>query len=242
VGGEAGCTVQGRFQLKKLALGTIFGEPKYRFIAGLLLVPSLLFQENLYIKAFQVFLFILLSSLSGKRFRLLPNLMISTGIIFMNLLTPMGRVLFSLGGFYLTAGALGVGISKALMLIGLIYVSRFSVTRGLSLPGEFGGIIARVFYYFEELTARRGGLRKGKGRRAQKGHFFRLLFGKSGEGNIIKENLFNELDNLLFSVQETASVEDPAPPPGGSSDNPWLGRVFLTLLITLNWVLLFFRI
>ena len=170
--------------MKKLVPGTIFGEPKYRFIAGLLIVPSLLFQENLYIKAFQVFLFILLSSLSGKKFRVLPNLMISAGIIFMNLLTPMGRVLYSLGSFYITAGALRVGISKALMLIGLIYVSRFSVTRGLSLPGEFGGIIARVFYYFEELTARRGGLRRGKRSIAERGTVFRLLFGKTGEGAI----------------------------------------------------------
>lgn len=221
-------------------MNRIMAEPKLRFIAGLITVPALLFQTNLYIKICQVLLFILLSVLSGKRFRVLPNLLIAAGIIFMNLLTPLGKILFSLGNFYITEGALKAGLQKTLVLIGLIYLSRFSVTRGLSFPGELGGTLARVFYYFEEITARRGGLfSKGNGKKEGK-----------RKRTLRLENLYTDLDCLLLTVQantvasgemppsrqEAAESSMPAMPhPAG---NPWAGRILLFLIVSVNWGLL----
>ena len=227
----------------------LFGPPAVRFVAGLLAVPPFLFQENRIVQAAQVLVFVVLSVLSGKKFRLLPNLMIGAGIIVMNLLTPQGSVLFSVGSFYMTAGALDRGIAKTLVLIGLIYLSRFSVTKGLSLPGRIGGLLSRVFYYFEEITKSRGGFTRG--------------------------NMMARLDEILISVQEQAAAdrvsggetgepagsetdtggaggsvkEDTGAPAAGfrpeSSGGPgtagWREFIFPILFAGLNWAALFIR-
>lgn len=176
-----------------------FGGPMARFLAGLLIMPAFLLQDNTFIRTGMVLLFIILSCLAGKRFRLLPNLLISAGIIFINLLTPLGRVIYKIGGFYITEGALRAGVMKALLLIGLIYLSRFSVSKGLKLPGKIGGLIGRVFYYFEEITARRGGFNR--------------------------KNLFVYLDELLISAEQNSPSWDySADVPGVDPKNSKTGR------------------
>jgi len=203
----------------------LFGAPAVRFIAGLLIVPAFLLQDNLYVQGAEALLFVLLSVLSGKRFRLLPNLLIGSGILLMNLLTPQGKVLVSIGSFVVTRGALDRGIAKTLVLIGLIYLSRFSVTRGLSLPGKMGGLLSRVFYYFEEITGSRG--------------------------SFSRKNIISRLDELLITVQERGAVAcgESAEPAGGSTKaprpsetkTPIPGIVFLTAITAATWAALLFR-
>jgi hypothetical protein len=44
---------------------------------------------------------------------------------------------------------------KATAMVGLIFLSRFSIRPGLRLPGRIGGLIGRSLYYFEAIMSRR---------------------------------------------------------------------------------------
>lgn len=157
--------------------------PRFAFICGLLCIPALVFQTDTILISAITLLFILYSIILGKKFRLLPNLIMAAGIIAANLLTPHGRILAVLGGFRITTGALEDGIGKAALIIGLIYISRSSVRKGLNFPGRIGSMLSLVFYYFERLT----------------------------EGERIKvKNIFSQLDaklTILSSAQTENSPE-----------------------------------
>uniref|UniRef100_A0A7C3II12 Uncharacterized protein n=1 Tax=Gracilinema caldarium TaxID=215591 RepID=A0A7C3II12_9SPIR len=83
------------------------------------------------------------------------TLFISASIVFFNLLVPYGKVLFQLGGFKITQGALLSGLEKAITLEALIMLSKTSIRSDLHLPGNFGSLIAESFQIFEELLAQK---------------------------------------------------------------------------------------
>lgn len=128
------------------------GMQRFAFICGLISVPAFVFQQNTILSAALALLFIILSIVQGKRFRLLPNLIMAAGITAANLITAHGRVLLEIGNFHITAGALESGAAKSALIIGLIYISRVSVRKGLQLPGRLGSMLSLVFYYFEKFT------------------------------------------------------------------------------------------
>ena len=87
--------------------------------------------------------------LAGKKIRYLYFIMMTTSITFFHLLTPHGRIILDLGFFHVTEGALVSGFTKGISLAGLVFISLFSVTPSLKLPGKLGGLLGRMFYYFE---------------------------------------------------------------------------------------------
>ena len=121
------------------------------FLAGVAALPAFLFLNRLEGLLALVPLFILLTILAGRRFRPVFPIVATLGIVAANLLMPSGRVLLSLGSVSITSGALLLGARKSLTFVGLVYLSFFSVRPGLKLPGRFGGLFARVIYYFERL-------------------------------------------------------------------------------------------
>jgi uncharacterized membrane protein len=125
--------------------------PRDVFFAGLAMLPAFLFTVHPLVRLAQVILFVCLSLLAGRRFRPLFALTATSGIVAANLLMPSGRVLWSAGPLSVTSGALETGLRKALTFVGLVYLSLFAVRPGIPLPGRFGGLLARVFYYFERL-------------------------------------------------------------------------------------------
>jgi len=100
-------------------------------------------------------LFLLLALLSGKRIRPLPGIILLLSVTAASLLVPFGDVLVTVLGFPVTLGALESGLARGTLLLGLFYLSKFSVARELSLPGRLGTGLARVFYYFERFTESR---------------------------------------------------------------------------------------
>ena len=126
-------------------------KPEHLFAAGIIVIPAFIFQENLPVKWFQVLLFMLLSIISGKRVLILPNIIMAAGIVAANLLTPVGEVFLIAAGFPVTKGAIYKGLEKSALLIGMIYISRFSVSSGFVFPGRRGNILSLVFYYFEKI-------------------------------------------------------------------------------------------
>jgi len=159
------------------------GDPysRFLFICGIITIPAFIFQHNLFLKIILTLAFIILASARGKKFRLMPNLLMALGITAANLLTPYGRVLIEIGSFSITTGALESGIDKAALIIGLIYISRSSIRKGLSFPGRLGSLISLVFYYFERIT---------EGEKLQ------------------RKNLMARLDQKLCSLSEHSSYID----------------------------------
>lgn len=159
-------------------------NPVQKLIFGLLFIPAYLLQQSIYIRTVQFIIIILMYILNGGKFRIMPNIILFTGIIFAYLVIPVGKVFFSVGSFPVTQGSLNSGIKRALMLIGLIYISRLAVSSKLELRGKTGNLIGKVFYYFEVITA-------------SKGEFhFRSIY-KPG----LADRLVNNIDALLFSVE-----------------------------------------
>ena len=128
-----------------------FLSPSFRFWTGLALIPAYFMIESLLVKAVLVLLFSFTARLAGKKIRVLYFIFLISSITFFHLLTPMGKILAEIGPFRITTGALETGIHKGLTLCGLVFLSLFSVTPALKLPGRVGGLLARMFYYFEEI-------------------------------------------------------------------------------------------
>lgn len=131
-------------------------RPEFLFVCGLLIMMAFIFQSALTIRAVQTVFFIILSILMGKRFRLLPNLIMILGVLLMHVITPRGQVLFYIGSWALTLGSLVQGLYKGLLLVGLIYISRVFVSRNLRFPGTVGQLLGGTFSYFELITENKG--------------------------------------------------------------------------------------
>lgn len=185
-------------------------SPRYLFIAGLLALPPFLFQQQLPVKAIQTVSFILLCMFFKRRMLILPPLIAFLSITVMNLLSPHGEVLYTLGPFQLTSLALSTGLKRALTLIGLIYLSKLTITRRTPLPGTLGTLIAETFFYFERMME---------------------------EWKTVKEKrLLVKLDALLIMLEEKPA--DITPDNVSSVYSPSLSILFLILFVGANWALL----
>ena len=126
------------------------------FIAGLLIMPAFLFNPSIPLRVYQFFLFWLFAFLVGRRNSIAATALISLSIILFNLTVPYGKVLWELGPFRLTEGALLAGIEKAVTLEGLIMLSRAAIRSDLRLPGRFGSLIGESFRIFDLIMERKG--------------------------------------------------------------------------------------
>lgn len=123
-----------------------------RLLLGLMSLPAILLQDNLVGIALQVLLVIILAVTHGRRFRLLPNLILLISVSSAHLLQPNGLHLASIGGFPITAGALMLGARKALVLVALLYLSHYMVTGRPRFPGKLGTLISMQFFYVDRIT------------------------------------------------------------------------------------------
>lgn len=126
-------------------------SPLHLFLLGLFLIPALMFHTSLTVKVGQVLVFALLAVLAGKRVRFLYFFMLIGSITVFNLLSPWGAVLFSLGPFVVTEGALEGGLLKGFTIAGLVFISLFSIRPELKIPGRLGSLLAKMFLYFERV-------------------------------------------------------------------------------------------
>ena len=135
--------------LRHLGAGTLL-------IAGLLVLPAYLLQQNLVVRALQVVLFAVTAVLAGKRLQWTYFLSVSAAIVLFHLFAPNGRVLAELGPLHITAGALRTGAFKALTIVGLVFISLSAVRADLVLPGRLGALAGRLLWCFEQIMERRG--------------------------------------------------------------------------------------
>ncbi|MDR1839668.1 MAG: hypothetical protein LBQ93_08835 [Treponema sp.] len=175
------------------------------FIAGLLMMPALLFNPSTEHRVLQFVFFWFLVWLSGKRTNILFTFLIITGIIAFNLIIPYGRVLFNIGSFKITSGALTAGIHRAVTLEALIMLSKVSVRQDLKIPGAFGELLGESFRIFSVMT--------------------------NGKYRITGKTFFADIDNLLL---ELSRDEIPNYDIQITRTKP-VGYVMLAVVIVLSW-------
>lgn len=124
-----------------------------RFSLGATLTAALLFSPSLTLKALICLTALILLLVDRARIRPLSILVMSGGIVVFNLLVPVGKVLWDPFGLLVTEGALKAGIEKALLIEGMIFLSRWMLKYGLNLPGKAGVLISSAFQAFGHLVS-----------------------------------------------------------------------------------------
>jgi heptaprenyl diphosphate synthase len=206
----------------RASLGTFLSRnvtPRTLFVAGALLFPAFLFQRDLGLRCFQVVLFFLLAGLSGRRLRIVQNLILAAGVIAFSLAARNGLVLAAPLGVPITDVSLRGGVARATALVGMIALSQFSVRPDLRLPGTVGGLIARTLFYFEKIMA--------EGRK------------------IRRSSVLQDIDEVLLSIYSRPDAVPDGKPAG--SDVPTAastpaGLAVLGAIVAANWAALAYTV
>jgi heptaprenyl diphosphate synthase len=181
-------------------------------ITGLLIMPSLLFNPITLVRTVLFLFFWFLAWLAGKKNNPVITILIILGIVIFNLFVPYGRVLFSVGVFKITSGALTTGIHRAVTLEGLIMLSRLTIRQDLRIPGAFGELIGESF------------------------RIFSLIMNQ--KQRITRKNFIGDIDRLLLdlSADETETAERPAAGPYPAQRTRLPGFIVLVLMVLLSWL------
>ena len=176
-------------------------------IAGFIIMPALLFNPNVFARILQFLFFWFLAWLSGKKNNPLVTFLVILGIVAFNLILPYGQVLFSIGRFRITLGALITGINRAVTLEGLIMLSRVTIRRDLKIPGLFGELIGESFRIFADIMNRKQ--------------------------RITRKNLINDIDQMMIELSEGVVATQPDAP--ASRTKP-AGFAIIAVVVILSWL------
>jgi len=150
-------------------------------IAGLLAIPGMLFNPFLLFRIAQFLFFWFLCWLAGKKNNPLITILVILGITAFNLIVPYGQVIYAIGAFRITSGALMTGIHRAVTFGGLIMLSRLSIRRDLKIPGVFGELIGESFRFFAQIV--------------------------DSKKRITRKNLIEDIDRLMIELSEERTQE-----------------------------------
>lgn len=108
-----------------------------------------------------IFLAMTLIKKHGK-VKILPSVFLTIFITIFALLTPNGKILYTIGKFRVTEEALLTGLQKSARLVGMVFLSQFAISPRLNLPGKIGKFLHEVFAIFDMFTAERIQFKRGK--------------------------------------------------------------------------------
>ena len=170
-----------------------------------LTAPSMLVSSSPAVRAAQLAVLIVVAVGMRRRIRWGRTALFFAAVVAFNLATPGGRVLAAPAGIPLTAGALEVGLTKALGLTGLLLLSKAGIRRDLRLPGRAGRLLDLTLAYVRAFLA--------------------------ADVKLLARDPVGRLDNLLCDVQravDTASdaVATPTTP---------LGIAIMTAVTAVSW-------
>jgi len=177
------------------------------FVSGFLIMPVILFIAT----PFRIFLFLLfwfLAWLCGKKNNPLITISIILVIVIFNLTVPAGQVLFTIGNFRITSGALMLGIHRAVTLAALIMLSRITIRQDLKIPGLFGELIGESLRLFSIIMNQRQ--------------------------RITRKNLIGDIDQMMIDLSND-SGGDPKSAEAPAKRTKPLGFVLLALLVLIAW-------
>ena len=187
-------------------------------ITGFLIMPALLFNPMTLLRVVQFLFFWFVAWLSGKKNNPLFTFLVILGIVIFNLIVPYGQVLFSIGVFKITSGALMTGIHRAVTLEGLIMLSRFTIRRDLKIPGLFGELIGESFRIFAIITDQKQ--------------------------RITRKNFIADIDRLMLELSgdntapasETTAEAKPRAKSGTKPGTKSEGFIILAAVVVLSWL------
>jgi len=183
----------------------VFGT-KALFITGLVVMPALLFNPSTEYRTLQFLFFWFLAWLSGKKINPFPVILVIFYIVVFNLIVPYGRILFSIGPFKITQGALIAGISRAVTFEALVMLSKVSVRSDIKLPGAFGELLGESLRIFSIIVSRKH--------------------------RITAKNVIADIDGLMMELScedtGTAAVQEVRTKP--------LGYTILAVVIVVSWL------
>ena len=146
---------------KSVPVENLWKKSLLKLSISLIAMVTVLVCKNLWVQIFTVVLFFVLTAIKKHgKIRWIPSLIILLSITFFSLLSPAGKVLFTLGSWKITSGALVSGLQKGLSLIGMVYISQFVVDKNFRLPGKFFSVIVYIFLIYDKLTAEKMAVKK----------------------------------------------------------------------------------
>ena len=184
-------------------------------IAGLIIMPALLFNPIVPARILQFLLFWFLAWLSGKKNNPIFTFLVILGIVVFNLIIPYGRVLFSIGAFKITQGGLVVGVQRAVTLEGLIMLSRVTIRPDLKIPGLFGELIGESFRIFSVIM--------------------------NQKQRITRKNLMGDIDQMMLDLSSDVGeiLQSETAPALRTKPAGFAVLVFVVILSWSPWVLMF---
>ena len=184
-------------------------NPNTLFLGTMACLLPFLFLRSLLFIFIEMLLFITLNYLKKGKIKLLPSIIIIVSLVFFNLLTPVGKVLFRIDHFPITLTALTIGLRKGLILTGMVQISKFAMGRNLHFPGKAGILVGRTFACFDRITAMKI--------------------------DLAPSQLITSIDDALtkvYSTMEMGTEEHPA-----AVRTTKYGKIFLLAMISLCWIL-----
>jgi hypothetical protein len=137
-------------------------RPEFLFIVSLFALAFFVFIKNTTILWIITGFFFILTLARRGSVHILPSLLLTLCLVFFAILTPTGKVLYSVGSFRITLDALNNGLHRSAVLVGMVFISQFAISKNLQLPGSAGKFLTEVFGWFDKLTASRISFVPGK--------------------------------------------------------------------------------
>ncbi|MDR3301545.1 MAG: Gx transporter family protein [Spirochaetaceae bacterium] len=137
------------------------------FIIGAVLSITVLFIPWTSIRLALFIMFWIIAAVRGRAGNPFITLFVFSTIVLCNMLSPYGKVLFSIASFDITEGALLGALKKAATIEGLLMLSKITMSDTLRLPGVIGNTIAesfRIVRILNDKSTNRPSLTKGKGK------------------------------------------------------------------------------
>jgi len=212
------------FRIKRQIASDNLFSARALFITGLIIMPAVLFNPFTVFRIFAFVAFWFLAWLTGRKNNPLITLAVILCIVLFNLITPYGQVLYSIGNFKITAGALSIGIHRAVTLGALIMISRVTIRRDLRIPGLFGELIGESFRLFSVIL--------------------------NQKHRITRKNLITDIDNLMVELSADGCVnsgtETAATAAAPALKTKPVGFVMIAIVTIISWLpiamLIYFRI
>jgi hypothetical protein len=137
-------------------------SPGQRLLLGVCTLVPFFAMETVAMRFLSVMLFSVYAASAGKKISYLYLVSFTFSVTLFHLLTPSGLELFNLFGFPVTQGALRTGLQKGLAMNGFVYISLFSISTHLRLPGFLGSLLTEMFFYFDRIIEIKTKITKGK--------------------------------------------------------------------------------
>jgi hypothetical protein len=127
-------------------------KPESIFCIVLVCFIPFLFLKSLIAIWSCVTVFMILTLCRRGKIKLLPSFLVTLGVTFFALLSPFGKILYQIGAFRITSGALESGLHRSGILVGMVFLSQLAVSSDLNFPGSIGRFLANTFRIFDQLN------------------------------------------------------------------------------------------